>query len=113
MKHDAAGLVGVDDHRGSGAPPLISQRTCDRSVVANSGASASSFQIVGTPEHHRAALALDGAPHLGRVEAAVQDDGAAGGEDRQQERAEPARVVERREHRAHVVFAQLQQTAVL
>ena len=34
---------------GSGAPPEMNQRTCDRSAVANSGASISSFQVVGTP----------------------------------------------------------------
>ncbi len=34
---------------GSGAPPEISQRTRLRLTVWNSGASARSFQIVGTP----------------------------------------------------------------
>lgn len=34
---------------GNGAPPEMNQRTCDRSAVANSGASSNSFQIVGTP----------------------------------------------------------------
>ena len=36
-------------YSGSGAPPLMNQRTCDVSAVANSGASISIFQIVGTP----------------------------------------------------------------
>ena len=63
-------------------------------------------------EDDRAAFLRHRRPDLGRVEPGVEDDRAARREDRDEERPEAARVVERREDGAHVGLRQPQQSAV-
>ena len=58
-------------------------------------------------EDNGAAFLGDHPPHLGGVEIAVEDDGPTGEHDRHQKGAEPTRVIERGEDRAHVVLRKL------